>query len=283
MPVGYGPDAFAKQWETWLRRWAADVDELHHRYFRHPAEIQAGSEIDIEDRLTAELPMSQQLRRFIANGIDCLHGVRVVTLGRDDPETALIDLRTHVPFPLLRVTVEMACAAAWLLDPSVDREVRLERRALLLLDDTTMGNRVRALIGEEPKTLEESADFLDRVREAGVAIDAYLEKPKTRMPTKSEIVVAGAAVIAAERLSKVRADSVEGAWRGLSGASHGDLWATMTFHAYVPIPGATGSFEVLTTPKTLVVWTWNATEAFLSMLRLYDRARVTWKDTPPAT
>ena len=198
--------------DLWLQRLGPD---------NHGFKLAPGSELASDDLLLDPYQGSNAAWTLLSHAVDHLHMLR----------TAVIEARTlqmFAPYSLLRVALENACAAVWLLAPDAQNE-RVQRRLQHATGDVRNGERVKQLIGRPgPRTQQEQVDQLKSLA-AAAGLDP---REATTTPTYLSIVQSVGVEMGDPQL-------LELLWRMGSGIAHGDIWATLSVPDRVELPSTT--------------------------------------------
>jgi hypothetical protein len=166
----------------------------------------------------------------------------------------------YSPYSLVRVALENASAAVWMLAPS-SRAERITRRLRFAALDIRNGEKVKELLGHAgPRTREDRLDVLRGIaRREGID-----ERQAIERVTYEEIVrSAGNQTAVGEVTTCV-------IWKICSGIAHGDLWTTITALERVELPGApagTAHLRISANVETLFYTTYFA----------FNMARLAWR------
>jgi hypothetical protein len=275
-----------------LVRWAPRIEQLHEHYVRRVLVPQPGSRLEADDERTRPYHLAHEVQQHIRVAVDALFAVRRLCIA---PDLSRIDVPLLAAFPLLRAAVENACVAAWLLE-SDDPVERMTRRLVLQLASVRANDdAVDAALNGDPlpepevRARAERAASNDewhaRLRSAGVDVDRLLKRPRDAPSTTAQVVAGATAACADPRTPMDRPGTIIAVWRGLSGASHGDLWALSSLPDHVllgdpdPITGRIDS-SVSTSPRTLSIWTWCAHEVTEHAIRRFDSQRLAFREHP---
>lgn len=233
--------------------------------------------------------MSHEVTQRLSVAVDSLHGLRTMTMTEGDSGIG-VGLRTYAPYPLLRAAIENACTVAWLLSPS-DEATRVTRRFQLWAKSHDARNDVELLMKANEDKMHRVPDpvgwsrdlgWIERMRQYGVPdVDKTLKDPK-RAATTTRVVDSGAKALA-QGARDYKGHHYSLAWRGLSGASHGDLWALMSLPDREvmgepdPVTDRVGT-SVFMTARTMALWTSLTTTAVTRAIGMYDRHRLVLTD-----
>lgn len=274
-------DPYDQWFVRWLLVWSDVVDKLLASHFTTNPPIQPGSPLAECDALCQPHLMSNEAHLALSVAIDNLHCARsLIVVGEGTDRTVM--MRTYGPFSLLRAALENACRVSWLLSPA-DPTERIRRRLQALLVSNHGRDQVYELEGLPKVGLDHDGDFLDNLRSAGVDVDVVL---KGRRISPTSIVMDGGDSMEADKRCQIDSGkTVESAWRGMSGQSHGDLWASMSLPSRRILQDAVPPSEdqvptiIHMTPRSTFLWARITTQAVQHATRLYDRNRLAWRTT----
>ncbi len=236
------------------------------------ADVQAGSRLHEDDLLTAPYQLSHRVMLFIGGALDHLRTLRTLIVEAHAMPMA-------AGFTLVRVAIENAAAALWLLEDD-DQLTRVQRRLQLaaadVRDDQTA---MQALGADDPAEFSARRTRLAQVaEEAGVTKSQVLGKPASWMTIVS----------AAGHLCKDGVDDQEGLvwfWRLCSGYAHGSSWAYLRGSELEEVgdvdPQApTGTYLMTVKTEHLFMAAAGAVFVLGEVLRLRDRHRLQWTQSP---
>lgn len=224
---------------------------------------QRGSVLADDNAQTEPFQLSHRASRAITVAVDHLHGLRLMTLGPPERETATPYLRTHAPFTLLRAVMENAATAIWLLSPT-DAPERAQRSFRLAAAEVRNSETARALtemLG--PRTREQR---LERIRERARACG--LDPPNAlRRTDYVEIVRTSASMIG------IAEDVAEALWRACSALAHEDLWPVVSVADHARRTADVVTKQVTVNTEILLAVTAKCVTAIEVAFRLYGQLR----------
>ncbi|GIH19165.1 hypothetical protein Raf01_73370 [Rugosimonospora africana] len=232
-----------EQIEPWLRR----IDPAS------PATgVSPSSSLHGDDSRTHPYETSQVVWHSLSHSVDHLHMLR----------TVLRDARVihmYSPYSLVRVALENASAAVWMLAPP-SRADRITRRLRFAASDIRNGEKVKELVGHVgPRTKDDRLDDLRGIaRREGID-----EGSAVKRVTYEEIVrVAGGQTAIGEVTTCMT-------WKICSGIAHGDFWTTFNALERVELPGAPPGVAHLRISANVEMLLYAASFAF-------DMTRLAW-------
>jgi len=206
--------------------------------------VPPGSSLAGDDKHSTPFQLSHAVTLAMVHATDNLESLRTLTINGQHPELQ-ITTRPYAAYPTLRAVLENASIAVWLLGAKT-RDERLTRRFRLLLADGASRDTVARLTGRGRATVH--AERLTRIR---TIVDArgLSVTGKTNRVMMKEIVRDAAAA-----LDQHDPDFYEALWRILSGATHGDLWASMMVTEHDPVGDAVDGVVTarITTPVRVI-------------------------------
>lgn len=235
-----------------------------------PVEVQAGSRLEGDDRVTAPIQLSHATKGALVHAVDHLIALKQLIL-------AAGTCPLYAAFSLARGAIETAATGAWLLS-SDDQATRVRRRIKLQVRSMRAGDEFREVVKDPaPKSVD------DRLAEL-VSMGAPFGIDQSDVKG-TEIGYGVIVRQAAAELPKLSNDGPVALWMMCSALAHGEAWAT---HAVLDREILTDDGEVLglrlTAPdKPLVAAINIAALLTREAWALFDRHRVRWVETPGPT
>lgn len=238
-------------------QWAAAVDRV--------SEVQAGSRLAEDDRLTHPYDLSHSVAVSIGSSRDHLHALR----------TLIVDahaLHMAAPFTLARAALENAAQALWLTSPA-DQETRLLRRFQVQVRDLQERHEAGRLFGEPDRTPAGSKERLQRITDLAQGAGLSAAAVTARSPGWGRMVREAASAAGFED------DQLEAIWRLGSGYAHGQSWSLVTAGELVRTPGQADDasmhhYRITADVPTVVIVVGAATLVLGKAIRQHDRARL---------
>jgi hypothetical protein len=231
--------------------WVARIDPK-----AEPPQPAPGSPLCADDERTHPYQLSHAAWNSLSHAVDhlnCLH-----TLLKDARQ-----IHMYAPYSLVRIALENASAAVWMLHPQ-GRADRVLRRLRFAVNDIRNGEEAKRLTGDlGPRTEEERIAQVQAIAErAGLCQIKAVRK-----------VAYGEIVKAAGGALNPGTDMIFLSWRMCSGIAHGDFWTLFPASDSVELPGAPrgmGTFKITANVKILMYVTTVATHMTSLGWRLYE-------------
>lgn len=218
--------------------------------------IADGSPMSGDNKRLDPYQLSHAAWLALSHAVDHLHAHRSVLV-----DAQVIHMYAH--YSLLRGAFENACTAVWMLAPA-PRPERITRRLRFAVADIKNGDRVRELVGAEPKrTVEER---VERIKGIAAACGIDPRKVNERIQPSEIVEHAGRGTRMGERVARL-------VWSLCSGTAHGDFWSMVTLADRVELPGAPVGMShnrVTANVERMHFMTFFAAEMIDAGWRLYD-------------
>lgn len=238
-------------------RWAADADRV--------SEVQAGSRLAEDDRLTHPYDLSHSVAVSIGSSRDHLHALRTLVV---DAQA----LHMAAPFTLARSALENAAQALWLTSPA-DRETRLLRLFQVQLRDVKERHEAGRLLGEPNRCPTELKKRIERITDLAQGAGLSPAACTARSPGFGRMIREAASA------AGFGGDQLQAIWSLGSGYAHGQSWPLVTAGELVRTPGqaddaSVHDYQVTADVPTVVLVVGAATLVLKEAMRQNDHARL---------
>jgi hypothetical protein len=202
--------------------------------------VEPGSALAGDDSATAPFQLSHAARLAISVSSDHLAALRALAI-EGSPDAGLqMTTRPYAAYPLLRASLESTLAALWLLRPA-NRTERVARRLAWYYSHQVQKGEYLKAAGRVKVPDEEIF--------AAIAPVAAKRNISRRRIKKAYGGFGNLAQLVSQEWPG-RDPELHLAWRALSGATHGDIWAILTLSEY-DLPEGMGPGDVHTGRMTM--------------------------------
>jgi hypothetical protein len=254
-----------------IRRWGrtldpdrifSDVERWREEAASTTPSVQPASDLDQDATLSAKWQVAHAAWGCSVSAIDNLAVLRTSL------EQAI---HPYAPYSLLRVAIENAATAVWLLMPD-DSPERVTRRLRLVWDESRDIESLQTTFPAMFKPGQGSSERRDEVRAIAKRAGIPLERIAGRWSWAKVVHEAG-------ECTKLRGNTIELMWRLCSGFAHARDWARWSWLDIDRIGEKKG--DVVTTKTTtsierVMMMTLGAHELLTVARPLYDKRRLAW-------